>query len=57
MYEESAAATNAANGVPFSDSRQRCMRNGDHAGGEMGPVTQGPRSPRAKIAVTLTTPE
>ena len=44
MYEERAAAANAAPG----------MR--DHAGGEMGPLTQGPRSPRAKIAVTPTLP-
>jgi hypothetical protein len=27
------------------------MRDRYHAGGEMGPLTQGPRCPRAKIAV------
>jgi hypothetical protein len=43
MYEERAATANAANGAPG-------MR--DHTGGEIGPLTQGPRSPRAKISVT-----
>ena len=43
MYEERAAAANTANSAPG-------MR--DHAGGEMGLLTQGPRSPRAKIAIT-----
>jgi hypothetical protein len=47
MYEERAATANAANGAPG-------MR--DHAGGEMGPLTQGSRPPRAKITITPTLP-
>jgi hypothetical protein len=47
MYVERTAPANAANSTPGSR---------DHAGGEMDPLTQGPRSPRAEIAVTPTLP-
>jgi hypothetical protein len=39
MYEERAAVADAANGAPTSDGRPRWMRDCDHAGGEIGPLT------------------
>jgi hypothetical protein len=43
MYEERAAAANAANGAPASCGRPKWMRDGNHTGGEMGPLAQAPQ--------------
>jgi hypothetical protein len=39
MYEKRAAAADAANN---SDGRPRWMRDHDHTGGEIGPLTKAP---------------